>query len=79
MPFELASSYEPRGDQGQAIEELTRSLVSGNRHQTLLGVTGSGKTFTIANVIREIIIIAGIKNSDLLNIKPNLGISYEKN
>jgi excinuclease ABC subunit B len=54
MPFELASSYKPRGDQAQAIEKLTRSLVAGNRHQTLLGVTGSGKTFTIANVIQEI-------------------------
>jgi excinuclease ABC subunit B len=54
MPFELASSYEPQGDQGEAIEKLTRSLVAGNRHQTLLGVTGSGKTFTVANVIREI-------------------------
>jgi excinuclease ABC subunit B len=54
MLFELASSYEPRGDQGQAIEKLMRSLVAGNRHQTLLGVTGSGKTFTVANVIREI-------------------------
>ncbi len=54
MSFELASSYEPRGDQGQAIEKLTRSLVAGNRHQTLLGVTGSGKTFTVANVIREL-------------------------
>ena len=54
MSFELASCYEPRGDQGQAIEKLTRSLVAGNRHQTLLGVTGSGKTFTVANVIREL-------------------------
>lgn len=54
MSFELASSYEPRGDQGHAIEKLTRSLVAGNRHQTLLGVTGSGKTFTVANVIREL-------------------------
>ncbi|HEY5779457.1 MAG TPA: excinuclease ABC subunit UvrB [Terrimicrobiaceae bacterium] len=54
MSFELASSYEPRGDQGQAIEKLTRSLVAGNRHQTLLGVTGSGKTFTVANVIGEL-------------------------
>ena len=54
MPFELASIYEPRGDQAQAIEKLTRSLVAGNRHQTLLGVTGSGKTFTVANVIREL-------------------------
>ncbi len=54
MSFELASSYEPRGDQGQAIEKLTRSLVAGNRHQTLLGVTGSGKTFTVANIIRDL-------------------------
>ncbi len=54
MPFELASNYEPRGDQGQAIDKLTRSLQAGNRHQTLLGVTGSGKTFTMANVIREL-------------------------
>ena len=54
MSFELASTYEPRGDQGQAIDKLTRSLRAGNRHQTLLGVTGSGKTFTAANVIREL-------------------------
>ncbi len=54
MSFELASNYTPQGDQGQAIDGLTRSLLAGNRHQTLLGVTGSGKTFTIANVIREL-------------------------
>jgi excinuclease ABC subunit B len=54
MSFELAATYQPRGDQGQAIEKLTRSLQAGNRHQTLLGVTGSGKTFTVANVIREL-------------------------
>ena len=54
MPFELASNYQPKGDQEQAIAKLTRSVAAGNRHQTLLGVTGSGKTFTIANVIREI-------------------------
>jgi len=54
MPFQLESNYRPRGDQGQAIAKLTKSLEVGNRHQTLLGVTGSGKTFTMANVIREI-------------------------
>src|SRR5205809_961472 len=54
MPFQLESNYKPRGDQGQAIAKLAKSLEAGNRHQTLLGVTGSGKTFTIANVIREI-------------------------
>ncbi len=54
MPFQLESNYKPRGDQGQAIAKLIKSLEAGNRHQTLLGVTGSGKTFTIANVIREV-------------------------
>lgn len=54
MSFELASDYQPRGDQSQAIARLTKSLRAGNRHQTLLGVTGSGKTFTAANVIRNI-------------------------
>jgi len=52
MPFRLESNYKPRGDQGQAIAKLIKSVEAGNRHQTLLGVTGSGKTFTIANVIR---------------------------
>src|SRR5689334_2085100 len=54
MPVQLESNYKPRGDQGQAIAKLANSLQAGNRHQTLLGVTGSGKTFTMANVIREI-------------------------
>ena len=54
MPFQLESDYKPRGDQGQAIAKLIKSVDAGNRHQTLLGVTGSGKTFTIANVIREL-------------------------
>jgi excinuclease ABC subunit B len=54
MSFQLQSSYKPRGDQAQAIAKLIKSVESGNRHQTLLGVTGSGKTFTVANVIREL-------------------------
>jgi excinuclease ABC subunit B len=54
MPFGLESNYKPRGDQGQAIAKLIKSIEADNRHQTLLGVTGSGKTFTIANVIREL-------------------------
>jgi excinuclease ABC subunit B len=54
MSFQLESTYTPRGDQGQAIAKLIKSVEAGNRHQTLLGVTGSGKTFTIANVIREV-------------------------
>src|SRR5476649_2122838 len=54
MSFELASNYQPKGDQAQAIAKLTKSIEAGNRHQTLLGVTGSGKTFTAANVIRNL-------------------------
>ena len=51
--FELVSSYEPAGDQPQAITKLTQWVRDGVRHQTLLGVTGSGKTFTVANVIQQ--------------------------
>jgi excinuclease ABC subunit B len=53
-PFELVSSYQPRGDQPRAIDELTAALQGGERHQVLLGVTGSGKTFTMANVIARV-------------------------
>ncbi len=52
--FELVSSYQPAGDQPQAIAKLTEGFLSGAKHQTLLGVTGSGKTFSIANVIKNI-------------------------
>ena len=54
MPFQLESNFKPRGDQGQAIAKLLKSVEAGNRHQTLLGVTGSGKTFTVANVIQKL-------------------------
>src|SRR5216117_80211 len=63
--FELTAPYQPAGDQPQAIARLSKSILSGAQHQTLLGVTGSGKTFTIANVI---------KNVD----KPTLVISHNK-
>ncbi len=52
--FKLNSEYRPQGDQEQAIAKLVKSLRAGNLHQTLLGVTGSGKTFTMANVVAEI-------------------------
>ncbi len=52
--FKLKSSFKPCGDQPGAIEQLTNSILSGNRFQTLLGVTGSGKTFSLANVIKNI-------------------------
>src|SRR2546425_3925343 len=63
--FKLVAPYEPAGDQPQAIAKLTEGLLSGAQHQTLLGVTGSGKTFTVANVIRNI-------------NKPTLVISHNK-
>ncbi len=65
MSFQLASRYQPKGDQAQAIAKLSKSIEAGNRHQTLLGVTGSGKTFTAANVIRNV-------------EKPTLVISHNK-
>ncbi|MGA2245676.1 MAG: excinuclease ABC subunit UvrB [Verrucomicrobiota bacterium] len=63
--FELVSDYAPAGDQPQAIEKLTAGILAGGKHQTLLGVTGSGKTFTVANVIRNV-------------NKPTLVISHNK-
>ena len=54
MNFELISEYKPMGDQPEAIKQLTEGINNGVKAQTLLGVTGSGKTFTIANVIKEI-------------------------
>ncbi len=63
--FELVSPYKPAGDQPQAIAKLTEGVLSGAKHQVLLGVTGSGKTFTVANVIKNV-------------EKPTLVISHNK-
>ena len=63
--FKLVAPYPPAGDQPQAIAKLTDGIVAGAKHQTLLGVTGSGKTFTVANVIRNV-------------NKPTLVISHNK-
>jgi len=63
--FELEAPYEPAGDQPEAIAQLTKGVLAGDRHQTLLGVTGSGKTFTVANVVSQI-------------KKPTLVISHNK-
>ena len=52
--FELVSNYKPSGDQGPAIDELVEGIKSGKKDQVLLGATGTGKTFTIANVIKEV-------------------------
>jgi excinuclease ABC subunit B len=65
LVFKLVAPYQPAGDQPQAIAKLTEAILSGAKHQTLLGVTGSGKTFTVANVIRNV-------------DKPTLVISHNK-
>ena len=54
MNFQVVSEYQPKGDQPQAIEKLSQGIIDGDKFQTLLGVTGSGKTFTVANVIQEV-------------------------
>lgn len=54
MKFQVVSEYQPTGDQPQAIEKLAKGIIDGDKYQTLLGVTGSGKTFTVANVIQEV-------------------------
>ena len=54
MNFKLVSNFKPTGDQPRAIEQLKQGILNGERYQTLLGVTGSGKTFTIANMLKEL-------------------------
>src|SRR2546422_7087432 len=54
MDFKLVSEYQPRGDQASALEQLVRGVGDGKRHQVLLGVTGSGKTFTMAKVLEAV-------------------------
>ncbi len=54
MPFQLHAPFDPAGDQPEAIRQLTEGILTGEKYQTLLGVTGSGKTFTIANVIQQV-------------------------
>ena len=54
MDFKIHSKFKPTGDQPQAIEGLVRGLEKNYKHQTLLGVTGSGKTFTMANIIEKV-------------------------
>ena len=52
--IELVSAYQPTGDQPQAIQQLAEGVLHGDKEQTLLGVTGSGKTFTMANIIKAV-------------------------
>lgn len=84
--FELVSKYEPAGDQPHAIKEITDKVLAGQRHQTLLGATGTGKTFTMSNVIQEInrptLVIAHNKTlagqlySEFKEFFPNNAVEY---
>lgn len=84
--FQLVSKYQPQGDQPQAIKELVAGLENGKKHQTLLGATGTGKTFTISNVIKEVnkptLIIAHNKTlagqlySEFKEFFPNNAVEY---
>ena len=65
IPFQLVSDFEPRGDQPKAIDQLVQGLRDRHKFQTLVGVTGSGKTFTMANVIAQV-------------NKPTLVVSHNK-
>ena len=84
--FEIVSNYEPAGDQPQAIEKLVEKILQGQRHQTLLGATGTGKTFTVSNVVKEInrptLVIAHNKTlagqlySEFKEFFPNNAVEY---
>lgn len=86
MPFSIKSDYAPKGDQPEAISKLVASLQEGNKYQTLLGVTGSGKTFTMANVIQHLqrptLVLSHNKTlaaqlySELKNFFPDNAVEY---
>ena len=86
MEFDLHSEFSPKGDQPQAIDQLVNGLKNNDKHQVLLGVTGSGKTFTMANVIKEVkrptLIISHNKTlaaqlyGELKNFFPNNSVEY---
>ena len=85
-PFKVNSSFQPAGDQPAAISKLKKSILSGSTHQTLLGVTGSGKTFTLANVIEQVqkptLVLAHNKTlaaqlyREFLDFFPNNAVGY---
>lgn len=84
--FELVSKYQPQGDQPQAIEKLVKGIQEGRKHQTLLGATGTGKTFTVSNLIKEVnkptLVIAHNKTlagqlySEFKEFFPNNAVEY---
>lgn len=84
--FELVSQYSPSGDQPEAIKQLVQGIKEGKKHQVLLGATGTGKTFTVANVIKEINkptlvlahnkTLAGQLYAELKELFPNNHVEY---
>jgi len=86
MNFQIISDYKPTGDQPQAIQKLSQGIIDGEKYQTLLGVTGSGKTFTVANVIEQVqrptLVLAHNKTlaaqlyAEFRNFFPNNAIEY---
>ncbi|MFA5556302.1 MAG: excinuclease ABC subunit UvrB [Flavobacteriaceae bacterium] len=86
MNFQVVSDYKPTGDQPQAIEKLSQGILDDEKYQTLLGVTGSGKTFTVANVIQQVqrptLVLAHNKTlaaqlySEFKNFFPNNAVEY---
>src|SRR5690606_36555637 len=86
MKFQVVSDYKPTGDQPQAIEKLSKGIFNDEKYQTLLGVTGSGKTFTVANVIQEVqrptLVLAHNKTlaaqlyAEFKNFFPNNAVEY---
>ena len=84
--FDLVSKFKPNGDQPEAIHQLVKGVKDGNKHQVLLGATGTGKTFTIANVIQQtgkqtLVLahnktLAGQLYSELKELFPNNHVEY---
>jgi len=85
-PFRLVSPFQPTGDQPAAIEKLIKGIKNGEKHQTLLGATGTGKTFTVANIVQELqrptLVLAHNKTlaaqlcSEFQNFFPDNTVSY---
>ena len=86
LPFKLVSQFQPTGDQPAAIEKLVKGVTGGQKHQTLLGATGTGKTFTMANIIQQVqrptLVLAHNKTlaaqlcSEFQNFFPENAVSY---
>ena len=81
MNFKLKTDFTPTGDQPNAIQSLIKGIKSNEKHQTLLGVTGSGKTFTVANVILELnkpTLVLAHNKTLAANFTQNLKVFFQK-